>query len=228
MTLEEIGERLTDLRKNTTTGKTIYTQRGLAKKLGLSHVAIGYYETGKRSITAKALQAYHHFFKVSYEYLLGESGNKKIETIKAKEELGLSERTIDVLMVENRMKQMGSSGNGLLETLNFMVEGAGSSLKYDVIFDKNGQPKKIERTIDDILLSSSERFNPIFYTIYQYLTTSFENNRYFKIYKDGLADSTDDKFKVLGTGINENEIIEYVLLMKIQERVKELKEQWER
>lgn len=228
MTSEEIGERLADLRIDTTTGKTIYTQRELAKKLGLSHAAIGYYETGVRSLPIKALKAYHHFFKVSYEYLLGESDSKKIQNIKVQEELGLSERAIDVLRVGNMMRQKTGSDNGLLETLNFMVEGAGSpEVNYDDLFDASGQFKDPQLAMSQRLLKSFGRFNPIFYTIYQYLTMSFENNRYLKIYSDGLTDATDDKFKVLGTGINENELIEYVLLMKIQERLKELKEQWD-
>lgn len=47
------------------------SQKELAKELGLSPAAIGFFETGKNQPKAESLKAYANFFNVSVDYLLG-------------------------------------------------------------------------------------------------------------------------------------------------------------
>jgi len=75
-----IGERLTDLRMNLPREKgRAVSQLKLAKKLGLSEIAIAHYEMDSRKPTFKALKAYAEFFKVSSDYLLGNTEYKTLD-----------------------------------------------------------------------------------------------------------------------------------------------------
>lgn len=51
----------------------ILSQRKLSSLIGITHSRISDIESGVRPPSISELKKYHHFFKVSYEYLLGET-----------------------------------------------------------------------------------------------------------------------------------------------------------
>ena len=62
----KFAERLKELRLENN-----LSQDQLAKKVGLSHTAIGYWELGKRVPGIDAVVVLAKFFKVSLEYMVG-------------------------------------------------------------------------------------------------------------------------------------------------------------
>lgn len=62
----KFAERLKELRLENN-----LSQDQLAKKVGLSHTAIGYWELGKRVPNIDAVVVLAKFFKVSLEYMVG-------------------------------------------------------------------------------------------------------------------------------------------------------------
>mgnify|MGYP000158889329 CR=1 FL=1 len=53
------------------------SMRQLAEEIGISHVAISYYESSKREPTLTVLQAYAKYFNVTVDYLIGLSDNRR-------------------------------------------------------------------------------------------------------------------------------------------------------
>jgi transcriptional regulator with XRE-family HTH domain len=127
MRSDELGERLADLRIDMS-----LSQRSLGKTLRISSTSIAYYETGERALTLKALEAYHNFFDVSYDYLMGKTNNKKREHIDIGEKLGLSDKSIEILEYQDKMslyeeeyyfetkKEFQSGVNLLVENKQFL------------------------------------------------------------------------------------------------------------
>lgn len=224
MTNEQIGKRLADLRIDPTTNRTIFTQRELAKKLNISHVSIGQYESGERNLTVKALSAYHRFFDVSYEYLLGESNSKKTVNIKVQKELGLSDEAIAVLKVRSQWPY-----EDFLKVFNFLIgQEEVPEMIYGQPFDKDGEPypyaqKEYEQWKNKDLV-------PILTSIYYYLTTVSIKNKQFHIAYTGElfeADKSNNLIKFASIkNFSENELLENILLLEIQTRLKELKDKW--
>lgn len=74
--------------------------KALAEKMGLAASRISELENNKREMSLTELKAYHKYFKVSFEYLLGEtdiqSANEDIQTVC--KVTGLSEISIEKLM----------------------------------------------------------------------------------------------------------------------------------
>ena len=70
--------------------------RELAEKIGLSAPRISELENNKREMSLTELKAYHKFFNVSFEYLLGETeiSSTNDAVLKACEVTGLSEESI--------------------------------------------------------------------------------------------------------------------------------------
>ncbi|MGN0620254.1 MAG: helix-turn-helix domain-containing protein [Porcipelethomonas sp.] len=88
---KELRQALKDENGNTVSIKA------LAEKMGLAASRISELENNKREMSLTELKAYHKYFKVSFEYLLGEtdvkSVNEKLQT--ACEVTGLSEDAIN-------------------------------------------------------------------------------------------------------------------------------------
>ncbi len=72
MTLEVFGSRVLDLRK-----EKGLSQREMAEILGITHVAVGYYENGKREPTLSIMKAYALYFDVTLDYLVGLSDSRR-------------------------------------------------------------------------------------------------------------------------------------------------------
>lgn len=222
MTNEQIGKRLADLRIDPTTNRTIFTQRELAKKLNISHVSIGQYESGVRSLTVKALSAYHRFFDVSYEYLLGESDSKKNVNLKVQKELGLSDEAIAVLKICNQ------TPDDFIKVFNFLIEQEEvPEIIYGQPFDEDGEPypyaqKEYEQWKNKDLI-------PILTSINYYLTTESKKNKQFHItYTGELYEENKNTLSKFASikNFSENELLENILLLEIQARLKELKDKW--
>lgn len=73
------------------------TQKELAKALNIVHSTISDIEKSKNPPTIEQLQAYHKYFGVSYEYLLGETYVMKPDLQLICEYTGLSENAVEKL-----------------------------------------------------------------------------------------------------------------------------------
>lgn len=97
----DLGRRYKELRQTLKdeSGNTV-SIKALAEKMELAASRISELENNKREMSLTELKAYHKFFNVSFEYLLGEtdisSANEDIQT--ACKVTGLSEKAIHKLM----------------------------------------------------------------------------------------------------------------------------------
>lgn len=73
------------------------TQKELAKALNIVHSTISDIEKSKNPPTIEQLQAYHKYFGVSYEYLLGETKAQSLDIQMICEYTGLSENAVEKL-----------------------------------------------------------------------------------------------------------------------------------
>lgn len=73
------------------------TQKELAKALNIVHSTISDIEKSKNPPTIEQLQAYHKYFNVSYEYLLGETKAQSLDIQMICEYTGLSENAVEKL-----------------------------------------------------------------------------------------------------------------------------------
>ena len=71
--------------------------KDLAKELGIAAPKISELENGKRKASLSELQAYHNYFNVPYEYLLGESKSRHYENMVVSDEIGLSSESIETI-----------------------------------------------------------------------------------------------------------------------------------
>lgn len=90
------------------------TQEQLGKALFYSNKTINLIECEKRPPTDEQLQRYHDYFKVSYDYLLGETEVKDISLQAICEYTGLSE---DVIRKLHQAKERSTSYNELLSLI---------------------------------------------------------------------------------------------------------------
>ena len=91
---KELGKRYKKLRQDKSRVDDTMTQGRLGIKLGISKKTISAVETGKRSPSKKVIDAYHQHFKVSREYLRGESDVKNFDYLEVGKALGLSDKII--------------------------------------------------------------------------------------------------------------------------------------
>lgn len=83
------------LRKELVENGKELTQKQLSKKIGISQKRISNLENGKEPSISE-MKAYHDFFNVPYEYLLGELGATRYhENLRIGKELGLSDKAIN-------------------------------------------------------------------------------------------------------------------------------------
>lgn len=71
--INNLGNRLKELRK-----ENKYTQEDVAKKLGLTKSAYGYYEQEKTVPDAHTLSKLSNIFDVTTDYILGRTNNPKL------------------------------------------------------------------------------------------------------------------------------------------------------
>lgn len=114
------SERLKELR-----GKK--TLQEVADSIGITRVAMGYYEKGERKPDIEILYKIADFYKVSADYLIGITDVKTpdIETKAIANSIGLSEDAISVLRTENTigLKHVLECIDILIRDIHFRVEG---------------------------------------------------------------------------------------------------------
>ena len=71
--------------------------KDLAKELGIAAHKISELENVKIKASLSELQAYHNYFNVPYEYLLGESKSRHYENMVVSDEIGLSSESIETI-----------------------------------------------------------------------------------------------------------------------------------
>lgn len=115
-----VSERLIKLRKDNN-----LTQTDMAKKLGISQQAYqGYENTSIRTLPKlEDFVKIAGIFNVSYEYLLGETENKKKENINMAEELGFSDSTIEAIRFLKKDNTYYSDSYLLTELLDLYISG---------------------------------------------------------------------------------------------------------
>lgn len=105
------GRRLKELRE-----KEGFNQLQLAKLLKISRGALSYYESGQRTPNIDFLLTVAHFFKVSTDYLLGETDCTQPENVDICAKTGLSEAAINGLISLSQTEYIGKTMlNALLE-----------------------------------------------------------------------------------------------------------------
>lgn len=110
--VEKFSERLKILRES----KGL-NQSQLAEALGVSRGSISYYENKDRIPDIEFLDKTSKFFKVSYDFLLGD----RLRSEKtAEQELGLSSEAVDVLELLSRTVDM-QTGVSMLDVLNKLL-----------------------------------------------------------------------------------------------------------
>ena len=91
-----------------------YKAKDLSKELGISRPKISELEHG-RTASLSELQAYHKFFNVPYEYLLGENDSRHYKNMAVSKEIGLSSEAIE------RIKKI-TQNKTLKRILNIFIE----------------------------------------------------------------------------------------------------------
>lgn len=122
-----------------------YKAKDLAKDLGISTSRISDLETGERKPTLSQLKKYHDYFKVPYEYLLGENPSQYYEYMVASKELGLSGKAIKIIKELTKNKTYARLLNILIEKhiSNLLVEISNGTTYMDIINEiyENGNNK---------------------------------------------------------------------------------------
>jgi len=129
-----------------------YKVKDLSKNLGIAAPKISELEHGKRTASLSELQAYHKFFNVPYEYLLGENDSRNYENMPTSSETGLSSEAIE------KIKKI-TQNDTLKQILNIFLEKYMHSLLFEIskgtqymemlntryIMDKNAREKNIKQ-----------------------------------------------------------------------------------
>ena len=112
--IDKFSERLRELR-----GKK--TLQEVANGVGITRVAMGYYEKGERKPDVEILFKIADYYKVSADYLIGLSGVKTpdIDTQGMAAKTGLSERAIERICYIGNFLHKTESLNILLQSANF-------------------------------------------------------------------------------------------------------------
>lgn len=112
-----------------------YKAKDLSKNLGIAAPKISELEHG-RAVSLSELQAYHKYFNVPYEYLLGESNSRYYENMALSEELGLTGESIEHLKRTNKLFNSYTYNSSdrrtpegtELRAINFLLETSRSTL----------------------------------------------------------------------------------------------------
>ncbi|MEF2877348.1 MAG: helix-turn-helix transcriptional regulator [Blautia sp.] len=97
----------------------------LAKELGIAAPKISELENNRRRASLSELQAYHKYFNVPYEYLLGENNSRYYENMVTSKELGLSGEAIKTIQELTQNKTYA-------RLLNIIIEKYISALLFEV------------------------------------------------------------------------------------------------
>lgn len=115
-TTKKLADILSDLISDS--GKDLKT---LGKEIGISDSALSKYQNDSGEAGINAINKIADYFNVSSDYLIGKTDVKKpsIQDQAIQNEIGLSERSIDILRSHNKNS---SSKNSLTSTINLLIE----------------------------------------------------------------------------------------------------------
>jgi transcriptional regulator with XRE-family HTH domain len=156
-----------------------FTVRELAKKMTDDESyssRISQIENGSAKPSIADMKYYHRYFKVPYEYLLGETINPNYENMTLSNELGLSDEAIQRLKKYNELSQvsydeMAERNLKQLEFINYLIGKdklrllwkiqdyvSSSPAKFDLfpIYEQNVPIKNIDNTRDSLSLEDIE------------------------------------------------------------------------
>ncbi|MCB6547090.1 helix-turn-helix domain-containing protein [Blautia glucerasea] len=109
-----------------------YKAKDLAKDLGIPAPKISELENNKRSASLTELKAYHKYFNVPYEYLLGENDSRYYQNMALSDELGLNGTSIEYLKrltkCLNHDYDTDSVEYQILRALNYLLDPSTSIL----------------------------------------------------------------------------------------------------
>ncbi len=136
MNLKELGERYKNLRLSIEEKDPVSIKK-LSELIGILPPRISELENGKRDMSLTELKAYHKYFKVSFEYLLGETDiSSTNEDIKiACKVTGLSEEAVKKLLNFHENEEVYTPdridciSSESLPGTGFFVFGAPSAIK---------------------------------------------------------------------------------------------------
>lgn len=97
-----------------------YKIKDLSGKLGIAAPKISELEHGRRASLTE-LQAYHHYFNVPYEYLLGEKDSRYYECMVASSDLGLSGEAIKEIQRITQNKTLARIINQIIEKYLYVL-----------------------------------------------------------------------------------------------------------
>ena len=104
------------------------TQRDLAEALDITAGTIGMYESGKRLPSLEVLVNMANFFKVTIDYLIGNSDSRSGQNETLITELGLSDESIDKLISFKNHTDVNLSAESfvyLVDVINDIIESRG-------------------------------------------------------------------------------------------------------
>lgn len=198
-----------ELRSRYDTDEKEFSAKELSKKIGLSPKVISVLENSEKNghePTLTELKAYHKEFNVPYEYLLGETNSSFYENQTINKELGLSDKSIEILAGYNH----GKNGK--------------SPIKY-----KDWEWPPIFESINIIIeeMSSPGSFLDLF-TDYRKYQPMYKKKRFYTLHQDSgeitKTDNIDGMINIEPNLISFNaDIIDNMFLMAIQDRLKEMK-----
>jgi transcriptional regulator with XRE-family HTH domain len=212
-----------ELRSRYDTEAKEFTARELSTKINLSPKVISVLENkGNKGHepTIAELKAYHKEFNVPYEYLMGESNSSTYENQTLSKQLGLSDKAIEVL----RYYKDCPYDKALTPTINFLLEQECPN-PQDVFYNRD--PDEIENEINEWV---SSNYVPILNSISNYLTVKLDNDELFDITASGKLEESFNgpgiklSYDAFTKSVSKNDIIEKVLLLEIEERLKKVKD----
>lgn len=199
------------------------TQKELAKELSVSMGSIGFYENKERTPDIEFLMRAVDFFGVSADYLLGLQEERHNEDIQSTRDLGLSEKSIIALesYKADEVEFLAPIINLLLEEVYDSIIELEYPLEYPYVIR--------ESTVLDALSN------------YYCVNLSPDKDEYLQIRRSGLIGTDDylpggkydpdlgNHYESLMTvdAVSKNELIEKVLMEKVQEQLRELRKKVE-
>lgn len=114
-----------------------YKAKDLSKELGISRPKISELEHG-RAASLSELQAYHKYFDVPYEYLLGENDSRHYENMAISDELGLSSEAIKTIKKITQNDTLKRLLNIFIEKYMYkLLDNISDGVYYMEIYNEN-------------------------------------------------------------------------------------------
>lgn len=222
---------------------------GLAKKLGVSSVSLGYYEREERVPDIEVMYHICRYFNVTSDYLIGLTDNRTPEAAAIGDATGLSDLAIDSLQ---RHKNKGELDN-TIDVINFIIEHNTPGPKpqeplYQIGYDRTAQDRSdgIQETLhkygrdkelyDNEMAEWEKRRIPLLEFIANYLSLNVTNKKMY-VSKSGLltelsphylktenTENVDDLF--IQDEVSARDLYETWQKNKILEQLQKLKEEY--